>query len=254
MRVIPFLLITALLGCGACTDGDDPAPKPSPEPAPSDQTAPASPTATDVSACPNQDDAIAGAGDRPSLTGDVDGDGADDVVTIALDEAGPRGCTAFLIVATGFRNSSVPIDQEGMSTEVGFPALVRLAEIDGQAGLDVIVNLVAGASTQFAGVFTGGGEPERLRFEQPTEFGDLFPTGSSVGHLEASDCIGPGAIVISEAVPKGAQYQVTRTAYVVVDGKLAPQEEGVTTERLPLDRLDRFPEFRASPFGSCPTE
>jgi hypothetical protein len=39
----------------------------------------------------------------------------------------------------------------------------------------------------------------------------------------------------------------------VVDGKLTPQEEGVETARISLERLDRFPEFQASPFGSCPT-
>ena len=263
MRSGGIILVGLLLVSATACGGDDepssdsaptPLPSASPEPEPSAEPTPTIVEPEPENDCPNQagvttgDDAFG-----RSLKGDVSGDGQPDVVTIVRDESGPQGCQTFLIVESAAGERSTPIDQEGMSTDVGFPALVSLANIDGEPGLDVVMNMVAGASTQFAGVFTAAdGVPQRLRFEQPTEFGDLFPTGGSVGHLEASDCVGPGAIVISRAVPQGDEYKITRTAYVVVDGLLTPQEEGVKTARLPIERLDRFPEFRASPFGSCP--
>ena len=263
MRSVGIVLIGLLLVAGSACGGDeepaaDPAPTPlpsaTPEPEPS---AEATPTVVEPeSDCPNEAGVTTGDDSfGRSLKGDVSGDGEPDVITIVRDDSGPQGCQTFLIVESAEGEHSTPIDQEGMSTDVGFPALVSLADIDGDSGLDVVMNMVAGASTQFSGVFTAAkGVPERLRFEQPTEFGDLFPTGGSVGHLEASDCVGPGAIVITQAVPQGDEYKITRTAYVVVGGLLTPQEEGVKTARLPIERLDRFPEFRASPFGSCPTD
>ena len=248
-----------LLAGAACGGDDEATPEPVATPAPSptvdegDTPAP-SPTESEF-VCANQEESLTHVGeDGRSLKGDVDGDGSDDTVSIVVDLSGEPGCLAFIVIESTRGVNSAPIDQEGMSTDVGFPALVSLVNIDGEPGVDVLMNMVAGASTQFAGVFTAPrGVPTRLRFEQPTEFGDLFPSGGSVGHLEASDCIGPGAIVISTATPKEDDYRVTRTAYVVVDGKLTPQEEGVETARISIDQLDRFPEFAASPFGSCPT-
>jgi hypothetical protein len=260
MRSIRVLVALVLLAGVACGGDDETTPEPLATPAPSptveeSQTSAPSPTATGF-ACPNQEEALTHVGeDGRSLRGDVDGDGSDDTVSIVVDLSGEPGCLAFIVIESADGVNSAPIDQEGLSTDVGFPALVSLVNIDGEPGVDVLMNMVAGASTQFAGVFTApGGVPTRLRFEQPTEFGDLFPTGGSVGHLEASDCIGPGAIIISTATPKADDYKVTRTAYVVVDGELSPQEEGVETVRIPLERLDRFPEFQASPFGSCPPD
>ena len=259
MRTIRLLLCLLVLVGAACADDDEPSVRPQDSPAPP-ATTPADETPTpeeteEAFDCANQADALeeAGSSDR-SLTGDVDGDGNDDTVILVLDQSGDQGCQAFIIVESAAGTASAPIVQEGMSLDVGFPALVSLVNIDGAPGLDVVMNMVAGASTQFAGVYTAaGGQPQRLTFDQPTEFGNLFPTGGSVGHMEATDCVGPGAIVISVATPKGDGYRVTRTAYVVVEGKLTPQEEGVSTERIPADGFDRFPEFQASPFGSCPT-
>jgi hypothetical protein len=258
MRSLRLVLVVAFLAGAACGGEDEPTVEPEASPAPSATSEPAespapSPSEEDFP-CSNQADSLEQAGDLGNpLEGDVDGDGSDDSVSIVVDPDGDPGCQAFIVMETAAGTASAPIDQEGMSLDLGFPALVTLVQIDGVPGLDVVVNLVAGASTQFAGVFTfSDGAPQRLRFDQPTEFGDLFPTGGSTGHLEASDCVGPGAIVISQAVPREDEYKVTRTAYVVVDGRLTPQEEGVTTARLPLEHLDRFPEFRASPFGSCP--
>jgi hypothetical protein len=259
MRTTRLLLCLLVLIGAACSGDDEPTVQPQDSPAPPATTpAEESPTPEETAEdfdCANQADALeeAESSDR-SLTGDVDGDDADDTVILVLDQSGDEGCQAFIIVESAAGTSSAPIVQEGMSLDVGFPALVSLVDIDGEPGLDIVMNMIAGASTQFAGVYTaGGGNPERLTFDQPTEFGNLFPTGGSVGHMEATDCVGPGAIIISVATPKGDGYKVTRTAYVVVEGKLTPQEEGASTQRIPATGFDRFPEFQASPFGSCPT-
>jgi hypothetical protein len=259
MRTTRLLLCLLILIGAACSGDEEPTVQPQDSPAPPPST-PAEgspspvPTEEDFD-CVNQADAVAGtASSDRSLTGDVDGDGNNDTVTVVIDASGSDGCQAFIIVESAAGTSSTPIEQEGMSLDVGFPALVSLVNIDGEPGLDIVMNMIAGASTQFAGVYTAGaGQPERLTFDQPTEFGNLFPTGGSVGHMEATDCVGPGAIIISVATPKGDEYKVTRTAYVVVEGKLTPQEEGASTERIPATGFDRFPEFQASPFGSCPT-
>ena len=259
MRSIgPFLMAIILVGT-ACGGDDEPASRTATTPtgpAPVDATESSAPSPSEAGFdCANQEAALARVGEEGrSLVGDVDGDGSDDNVSIVVDPSGESGCLAFIVVESAAGINSAPIDQEGMSIDVGFPALVSLVNIDGVPGADILMNMVAGASTQFAGVFTApGGVPTRLRFEQPTEFGDLFPTGASVGHLEASDCVGPGAVVISTATPQGDDYKVTRTTYVVVEGQLTAQEEGRQTARISLDELDRFPEFRASPFGSCPS-
>ena len=263
MRIIRLLLCLLVLVGVACTDDDEPSVRPQDSPAPP-ATTPADETPTPEASespvagtgCANEEQILGDARDSDRmLRGDVDGDGEGDRVAIVVDRsAEEERCRAFIVVMSRFGSFPEPIEQGGMSIDVGFPTLVSLVNIDGVPGLDVVMNMVAGASTQFAGVYTAAeGRPERLTFDQPTEFGNLFPTGGSVGHMEATDCVGPGAIVISVATPKGAGYKVTRTAYVVVDGKLTPQEEGVSTERIPADGFDRFPEFQASPFGSCPT-
>ena len=256
MRFLSFCVAGLLLLGAACSDDEEPTPDPTPTVSVSPEETPTpdtTPSETGVTDCDNETEALSGEANG-SLIGDVDGDGNEDTVSVFVDESGDQGCQAFITIETGSGEGVAPIVQEGTTFEVGFPALAMLAEIDGEPGLDIVVNLIAGASTQFAGVYTAhDGFPERLTFDVPTEFGDLFPTGGSVGHLEASDCVGPGAITITTAVPQGDRYKVTRSAYVVVDGKLTPQEEGQSIEKVPLDdALDRFPEFQASPFGSCP--
>jgi hypothetical protein len=261
-RLSMVLLVTLLLGV-ACSGDDDPSVRPEDSPAPpastpADETPEVtpSPSISEVATgCANEGDALSSARSTDRmLQGDVDGDGDGDRVAIVIDrEAEEARCRAFIVVMNRFGSFPATIEQEGMSFDVGFPALVSLAEIDGAPGLDIVMYMIAGASTQFAGVYTAhDGIPERLTFAQPSEFGDLFPTGGSVGHLEASDCVGPGAIVITTAVPKADDYKVSRTAYVVVEGQLEPQEEGASTARIPTDDLQTYPEFAASPFGSCP--
>jgi len=117
------------------------------------------------------------------------------------------------------------------------PAISSLAAVDDRAGLDVVVDLEAGASTSFAGVFSfGGGSPARLGGPggSSSVTRDLFAYGGSVGHLEGVDCAGEagsGRIVVSTAVPRGDRYLVTRRFFQTEDSKLRPAGRAQTTPR-----------------------
>ena len=82
-----------------------------------------------------------------------------------------------------------PIEGWDPSAGVALPTLNRLAQIDGRPGAEIVVNLAAGASTQFVGAFAvAEGTVERLATtgdEASSGTADLFAFGGSVGHLEA---------------------------------------------------------------------
>ncbi|MFN2525095.1 MAG: hypothetical protein ABR505_02355 [Actinomycetota bacterium] len=235
------LAAVALIWAAGCTDAPTPpalAPAPSPP-------------------CANHERAVSDESLRSEdrLTGDVDADGSDDEIALAFDTAAGEGCQVFLIVQTSAGTFGTSIAQPGMSVlrRAGIPRLARAAEIDNRAGAEVVVDLIAGASTVHAAIFSmGSGALERLRIEgDAPETDDLFPYGGSVGHIEASDCAGVGRIIVSVAVPRGRNsYLVTRRFYKTEGSSLEPAEEeqhGVAARQ-----LNRFPEYETSPFGSCP--
>jgi hypothetical protein len=205
-------------------------------------------TPAETEACPNRDDARVEPG---SLRGDVDGDGADDVVRIAVDEEGAPGCMAFIVVETSDGELVAPIADENMEFSLGFPALNTLAEIDREPGSEVVVDVTAGASTAFAGVFTSlDGRLERMRIKgDPLGYGELFPYGGSVGHLESSDCARAGGVVVSVATPLADRYELTRSFFSIAGPTLTLED----TQRLRLElrELQDFPEFAGLPFASC---
>ncbi len=135
------------------------------------------------------------------------------------------------------------------------PSLHGLREIDGEPGLEIVVNEAAGASTQFVGVYRVGEEAiEQLRFPKGTA--GLFAFGGSVGHLEAVDCSGRANVVVSSAVPAPGEgaleenlYRVGRI-FINYEGS-RPEVESKEIQRVPIEDLDRFPEYANSPFGSC---
>jgi len=191
-----------------------------------------------------------------SLTGDVSGDGVADHVHVAVDDAAESGCRAFLVIAHGNELEAVSVDVDGMDPALGLPALKELRQVDGTGGADVIVDLIAGASTVFAGVYSmASGELVRVTIEgsePPAQ--DLFPYGGGVGQVSAVDCADDGTILISTAVPRGARYLVTRNRYTATAGALLNQSEA-STGKVGFERLPtRFPEFGRVPFGSCPAD
>jgi hypothetical protein len=205
--------------------------------------------------CPNQEKV---AGDESlrtgSLAGDVSGDGVDDRVHVAVDDSADIGCRAFLLVAHGDQLDAVALEVEGLDPALGLPALRQLKQVDGAPGADIIVDLIAGASTVFAGVYSmATGEPARVTIqgsEPPAR--DLFPYGGGVGQLSAVDCTDDGTILISSAVPQGARYLVTRNRYASTPGARLREGEA-STRKVKLEALPaRFPEFAGPPFRSCP--
>jgi hypothetical protein len=185
------------------------------------------------------------------LEGDVDGDGDRDKVSMAKTKGKPD-CSNFLVVETDDEVFSIPLASEGGGIALGIPSLKGLAQIDGRPGVDVYVTMLSGASTEFLSVFSaGGGKLERLDVEG--SYGPLFPSGASVTHAEASDCReGPGKVVIVALNKQDPQGWVGQWSYFRFDGHSFVRDgEAITTD--PIGRIQRNPEFRHTPFGSCPT-
>jgi hypothetical protein len=257
------LLLACALLIGACDNDEEPRAAPSPDPTPAESPAP---TPTSAESCANQSAAVTDAGLRVggTLAGDVDGDAAPDETFIVQDETAPAGCKAFLVVKTATRMYSLPIWEMGAEGGLPAPILNSIVAIDPRAGSEVVVTEAAGASTQFVGVFTIDPAAGLVRVE--AQAGEdalwegaqdgLFPIGGSVGHIEAVDCSG-GGVVVSSAVPaEGAEaieqalYQVTRHFMTFSGSVLTPastDEQSTSAEQLSA----RFPEYAASPFGSC---
>lgn len=185
------------------------------------------------------------------LSGDVTGDGVEDIVSIASG-AGDPDCNTFVVVEAGSEVLSVPLAQEGSAPTNGFPRVNALVQIDSEPGLEIVADVLAGASTSFSAVFGfGTGTLTRYEIEGRDPYADMFPTGGSVGHLEASDCMGAARVVISLAVPGGDGYDLTRNFYAVAKGRFT--KDGV--EKTTLDDqqdLEAYQEFIATPFGTCP--
>ena len=169
---------------------------------------------------------------------------------------------AFIVVELG--NVTVvaaPVWEVGAEGGLPQPRIHGFIDIDGRPGTEVLVDEAAGASTQFVGAFAAVEEDlERVTAEGGVAPGagpvaDLFPYGGSVGHIEAVDCTTDG-IVVSTATPSGSSADAGSVAYEVerrffsFDG-VDLEEEDVETETVPIEELNRFPEYESSPFGNC---
>ena len=217
-----------------------------------------------VSLCPNEDAVASDLGRQigTSTETDVDGDGAHDQVRLAADPSGPEGCTAFVVVELGgVEPVAAPVWEIGPQGGLPQPRFHGFVDIDGRPGSEILIDEAAGASTQFVGAFVYlDDELHRVTVEGERDSedmaADLFAYGGSVGHVEAVDCAGEGTIVASVATPSSAQseaaqgiYEIRRRFYVFDDEALERSE--VEDHEVPIDQLNRFPEYTASPFGSC---
>ena len=269
IRGLVPLLLAALLAV-ACDD--EPAPEPAPTPSaivttptpPAPAVATTSPTQA-ATACTNQAAIASDSANRQgsTLRADVDGDGVQDDVAIAADPGGELGCQAFLVVETTSGAYSAPVWESGTQGGLPQPSVHALVDLNNQPGDEIVVLEASGASTQFVGAFLfDDGALARISLQGgstgsvsgPTE--DLFPYGGSVGHIEAVDCAPDGTVIVSSAVPGSSEedlergiYEIERRSFILKGTALEP--EGTERERIPIDRLERFPEFAAGPFGSC---
>lgn len=247
------LLVTAL---AACSPEEDPQPAPALSPS---ATEAGSPSPVISSECPEEEGIARGSeAVESSFVGDVDGDGELDPISIETFPEAESPCQAILVVHLPEEVMSTRLQQEGVDLGGGAaPSLLGVADIDGRPGGEVVVRMVSGASTEFAALYSaGGGALERLDV-RGGEFGDLFPSGGSVGHLEQSDCKEPGTITISTAVPQGARYLVRRAEFHFDGEAFSVDREALTEETVDADELasGEVAGFTSgAPFGSCPTD
>jgi hypothetical protein len=208
----------------------------------------------DARACNRTERVVTSARNRKqgALRGDVDGDGARDEVFVVVAQRARRGCRAFVVADTGDRLLAAPIEGDFVSFDLGLPALKSLAAINLDAGSEIVVDVAAGASEQFASVFTVAegvlvpvsisGAINRV----------LVAYGGSVGHVAAIDCESEGRIVISSAVPSGDRYRVMRR-FASARGRVWRADPDATERALVSFRgLRDYHEFVRPPFGSCP--
>jgi hypothetical protein len=195
---------------------------------------------------------------RPgSLRGDVDGDGKPDTVRIALDPSGANGCRAFVVVRLA-RGSTLtaPIPQWEPTPVLPAPHLNSLARIDSVPGDEVVIDVAAGASTQFEGVYTYSAPGLAPVTATGTPFDGLFAYGGSVGHLDGEACTPRGSIVISGATERGVspvRYKVVRRFFRPGAGVLIYRPSRTQRKVLRLRTLQRLPEFSGAPFAGCPS-
>jgi hypothetical protein len=243
-KTLPVLIAIATIvtACESGTPGDSSATTPA-----DDQL----PEAAEPD-CSNQDAVISSpdAVRSGTLKGDVDGDGSDDTMFLAVDTASPGGCQAFLVADTGAGTVAEEISDPDISFDLGLPSLESVIPVDERAGGEVVVRILAGASTLFVGLFTvHDGELERIEVTgDAVQYGNLFPSGGSVGHLEGSDCVAD-RIVVSLALPKKSRYEVTRNFYTLSETK-AEQADSETAVVRAKD-LTKYPELEGTPFSHC---
>ena len=204
-------------------------------------------------ACPNQEAVVA----DPSLrtgnpeSGDVDGDGDEETVAVYYDPDGEVGCEAFVVGSS--EDTTIAGALETWRGEFGLPmpTLNALVDVDAEPGDEIVVNMGAGASTQFVGIVIAEGPVLRqVTTDVPGQAAPgMFGTGGSVGHLEAVDCAPGGGVIMSIALPDRDVYRVERTVFDFAGAELVRDDRDV--ERVPVEEIDRFPEYAASPFGSC---
>lgn len=266
MRTIGGVALAASLALVACNKTETRTPAIAPiTPVVTSISVPATATASAepgpsaaADSCANSGSVIANSSLRlpGSISGDVDGDGSSDHVGIALDRTAPEGCQAFLVADTASGVVGGSIAEWSLTGGLPQPRLHSVAQIDGSGGDEVVVDVEAGASTEFVSVFSDVDSSFvalTLPKEAPGSPKDVFAYGGSVGHLDGVDCAPDGGIVVSFATPSGQSYRVVRHFYSVDKASLKPDDARDQTTTSTFAGLDRFPEFAAAPFGSCST-
>jgi Tol biopolymer transport system component len=198
-----------------------------------------------------------------SLRGDVDGDGNDDEVSVAIDPQADTPCRYFLVVATSGALTAARIEPTELGPTDEALALEALVPLDTEPGLEIVVDVWHEAATEFAAVFTMRDDiPVRMQIEAPQFPEDVFAYGGSLSGLSGVDCAEePGDLLLGIAAPEGDAWTVDRWP-LVVEGdtvRLDPsapephEQHTISEEDVSSGALaERFSEFGAAPFLSCP--
>lgn len=186
------------------------------------------------------------------LTGDVDGDGSPNRVTLRVRGDGPRLCRRILVIETATGPVAAPV--KPLPWPGTNARLLLLAEIDGRSGLEAVVALTSSAAVYRPGaVFTmRAGAPARMRLQgtRPAglfPFDDEFPAGV--------DCAGrPGRIVVTtgQVAANDSFFAVRRSVRQAVGTRFEPVRTTRHRVRVGPAAERRWPELRNDPFRTCP--
>ena len=199
------------------------------------------------------------------LNGDVTGDGRADRVSIVGDEESPPRCRYFLRVED-------PEDADSLAPIEGFmsryrdglhdvPALLMAVEIEGEPGLEVVVDFGGPMHPHRSGqIFTfDAGSLVAMRTERPYFEGGIpiifpLPPGEFPGGV---DCAGEaGAIVVTfgdlaDGGTDESHYDVTRIFYRGQGALFVEIRREMHTVEVGTEQ-ERWPELADPPFRSCP--
>ena len=193
------------------------------------------------------------------LDGDVTGDGQPERITLRDSAKRPEACRRMIVVELEGGDTMTAL-LEPLDWPSPDPKLRLLAEINGRAGLEVVVALSpAPAVSRSGAVFTvvrtelalmrlggkgAGPDPHLLPFY------DEFPAGV--------DCTDPpGQIVVTGSIfaPRGddSEFGITRTFYRAEGTAFQPiDEENLFVDCCNEEASRRWPETADDPFRSCP--
>ncbi|MDQ3618502.1 MAG: hypothetical protein M3391_00030 [Actinomycetota bacterium] len=255
------IILPAVPACARAenTESEGPSPVASEAPAsmsnpgPTVEPTPATSLATPDHECPNQAEAERSAGERTeAVQGDVDGDGGPESVFVVADEQGSPGCIGFVVVDREGELRSAAVRYPDIDPSFGFPSLNSVASINDLAGEEIVINVTAGASTQFVSVYTFDGTGlHEVSYQDGSEdrSASVFGFGGSVGHVEAVDCLSDHRVVVSTATPRGRRYALVRR-FLDPRGAIWVAA-GTERSAGSLRQVTRKPEFSGSPFLNC---
>lgn len=182
-----------------------------------------------------------------ALRGDVDGDGS--VESVVIEQRG-RSCV-FRLMAGSLHAPVRPSICDGKPSEVTLPGpdphVEVLADLDGRPGLEIVLQLGHGASTEFADIWTlRDGELRRYAGSEPhIAWGGSTGTGSH--YLDCSRK--PGVLLLSTQVYVPPS-KVIRSWYRARGLRL--QRIGRRSIPWPDEKPVPFREFRyPQPFATC---
>ena len=250
------MLVAALVlaGCGGQSTAE-----------PAGQSTDTSPTA------PRLDDGCPVPGEEPedlpagyqqvgdSIEGDLRGDGRPTRAVMLGDEERPLRCRYFLAVGDPEDTAAYAPAEAAETMPYDLPSLLEAVEIDGEPGLEVVVDFGGPMHPHRSGqIFTFEGQSLVAMRVEPARYEGippiLFPLG---GEFAAGvDCTGEaGAIVVtSGALAEGGaddrHLDVTRTYYRAQSGRFVESRREKHTIAVGTER-DRWPELADDPFRSC---
>jgi hypothetical protein len=191
------------------------------------------------------------------LRGDVDGDGSTDRVFVTVAGQAAARCRYLPVVALDGRRLVAPITHRWYS-RARSSFVKRYLQLDSlialtPRGLDIVVNVDRGATTDSIAIFALEGRNLRRRLLAEPGSEHLVLHGGSVTHQHGVDCKRPrsGMLLVSGGAPLGNSWQVERRLYRALPA--GPLQLVATTRQRVRDfeaAVGRFPELGTA-FRSC---